>query len=183
LKALIDRVEIRGTSDIQATICWKAGIRQEVIIHRQMRKRAAERQWTDIELTNIKRLYPAAPRDTLLAAFPGKSWKSIVLKAWRLGLTRKRLTDCGAAVIGTQGRSDLPMERETGRLHVTASGSRRVVWEIQNLNPLQRLPSEEWKKGFVTRDSRNESLSNRPKLASTRLPDFATFCGNRHADR
>jgi hypothetical protein len=149
LKALIDRVELRGITDIQATICWKAGIRQEVMIHRQVRKRAAERQWTDIELTNLNSLYPAAPRDTILAAFPGKSWKSILLKAWRLGLTRKRLTDSGASVTGNQAPSDLSMEAETGCLHVTASGSRRVVWEIQNLNPFQQLPSERLKKGYV----------------------------------
>jgi hypothetical protein len=29
--------------------------------------------------------------------------------------------------------------------------------------------------GVTPRDSRNESLSNRPSLASTRLPDFAAF--------
>ena len=92
LKTLIDHVELRGDRDLEATIYWKAGIRQKVIIHRKYYRKLADSLWTGVEDRLLKQLYPALSGDTVMAALPGRSWKSITLRAMRLNLKRQRNT-------------------------------------------------------------------------------------------
>jgi len=88
LKLLIDRVEICGDSIIQATIYWKNGFRQEVSIHRPPSNSKLERRWTEEEIELLKQVYQSSLEEELLEAFPGRSWKGIAMKAYRLELAR-----------------------------------------------------------------------------------------------
>jgi DNA invertase Pin-like site-specific DNA recombinase len=143
LKALIDRVELKGQGDIEATVYWKAGFRQMVIIHRNRSWGAKERLWTDAEDAMLERLFRSSPKEALMAALPRRSWKAIAQKATRLGLTRQRRTSGVAGEEPSSERVDarLSWEEATQLVHITTSGNHRVRWEIQNLNLLQRVPS------------------------------------------
>jgi hypothetical protein len=88
LKLLIDRVELHGDSGIEATIYWKNGFRQEVSIHRPPSNSKLERRWTEEEIELLKQVYQSSSEEELLEAFPGRSWKGIAMKAYRLGLSR-----------------------------------------------------------------------------------------------
>jgi hypothetical protein len=85
LKCLIDRVEIRGGKEIEATIFWKAGFQQEVMIQRRP---CREKPWTDAEDDALKTVYPASPIDDVMAAIPGRSWHAITNRSQRLHLHR-----------------------------------------------------------------------------------------------
>jgi DNA invertase Pin-like site-specific DNA recombinase len=170
LKVLIDRVELKGNHDIEATIYWKAGFRQQVIIHRNRSKNLGEKLWTEAEDKLLRMLFPGSPQEVVLAALPGRSWKSIVLKAARLNLKRRKRTSTVAREKPWTEDEDsrLKLGIETGstptwlaselnkslssvskrikteglkRFPVPGSGRRQVRWEVQNLNPHQELPS------------------------------------------
>jgi hypothetical protein len=89
MKCLIDRVEIRGDKDIEATICWKAGFQQSVIIQRQRVEKSLKQPWTDAEYIVLKRLYQLSSVRDVMADLPGRSWRGIKNKAERLHLKRE----------------------------------------------------------------------------------------------
>jgi len=84
MKCLIDRVETRGEDKIKATIFWKAGFQQDVVIHRQRPGKCLKKPWTDAEVTVLKRLYKTSSVHDIMAALPGHSWHAIKNKAERL---------------------------------------------------------------------------------------------------
>ena len=92
LKQIIEAVEIRGHQDIEATIVWKTGFRQKVLISRPKSNSKMERRWTTDEDKLLEMLFPSSTTDTLMAAFPDRTWKAIYLRARRRGLTRDRRT-------------------------------------------------------------------------------------------
>jgi hypothetical protein len=89
LKCLIDRVEIRGGDAVEATIFWKAGFQQKIIIHRRRPMKSLEKPWTDAEKDTLKTLYPSFSVKGVTAALPGRSWHAITNKAQRLHLRRE----------------------------------------------------------------------------------------------
>jgi hypothetical protein len=88
LKLIIENVELRGSQDIEATIVWKTGFRQEVIIHRPKSNSKLERRWTEEEDGLLRMMYPSSSPDILMAALTNRTWKAINLRAWRLNLRR-----------------------------------------------------------------------------------------------
>ena len=90
LKLLIDRVEIRGTYDLEADVIWKTGFRQKVHIHRPLARSQRDRHWTDKEDNLLRILYPGSSIHATTAALPSRSWNAITARAFRLKLTRSR---------------------------------------------------------------------------------------------
>jgi hypothetical protein len=89
MKCLIDRVEIRGDGDIEATIFWKAGFQQRGFIQRQRVEKSLKKPWTDAEYIMLKGLYQSSSICDVMAALPGRSWRGIKNKAERLHLKRE----------------------------------------------------------------------------------------------
>jgi len=88
LKLLIETVELRGSQDIEATIIWKVGFQQKVIIHRPISNSKLERRWTEEEDGLLRMMYPSSSTDILMAALTNRTWKAITLRARRLNLRR-----------------------------------------------------------------------------------------------
>jgi DNA invertase Pin-like site-specific DNA recombinase len=88
LKLIIDTVELRGSQDIEATIVWKTGFQQKVIIHRPISNSKLERRWTEEEDGLLRMMYPSSSTDILMAALTNRTWKAITLRARRLNLRR-----------------------------------------------------------------------------------------------
>jgi hypothetical protein len=88
LKLLIEKVELRGTYDIDATIFWKTGLQQKVSIHRPSFR--SRREWKSIEDTSLIALFPSSPNDIIMSSLANRSWNSITLRAMRLGVKRER---------------------------------------------------------------------------------------------
>jgi len=47
--------------------------------------------WTTSDIRALRELYPDAPQDKIIAAFPGRSWKTIQMQAMAHGIKRNRL--------------------------------------------------------------------------------------------
>ena len=90
MKLIIETVEVRGSDDIEATIIWKNGFQQKVMIHRATSNSRLENRWTKEEEELLRMMYPLSSADTLIAALSSRSWKAITLRAHRLKLIRKR---------------------------------------------------------------------------------------------
>ena len=89
LKLIIEKVEIRGSEDIEARIIWKTGFQQKVIIDRPKSNSKLERRWTKEEDELLRLMYPGSSLGVVTAALPGRGWKGITLRAQRLKLSRK----------------------------------------------------------------------------------------------
>jgi hypothetical protein len=169
LKALIDHVELKSNNDVEATIYWKAGFQQKVIIHRNRHISLADKLWNEAEDQQIKQLFPSSSRAVVLAALPGRSWKAITLRAERLKLKRRWMPEKTTSVepwtedevnqlkLGFEKGLSIPLlAKDLNRNW--SSVSRRIKtmglkpvpilnlnqarWEVYNLNPLQELSSE-----------------------------------------
>jgi hypothetical protein len=57
---------------------------------RRMGLTTARHMWTGIEVLRLRRHYPTAPKEDLLAAFPGLRWKQIKGKASNIKVRRVR---------------------------------------------------------------------------------------------
>ncbi len=90
LKSIIESVELRGSQDIEATINWKTGFQQKVIIHRPVSNSKLEKRWTKEEDGLLRMMYPSSSADALVAAIPNRTWKAITLRARRLYINRIR---------------------------------------------------------------------------------------------
>ncbi|MFC2042248.1 hypothetical protein ACFLTV_01950 [Chloroflexota bacterium] len=89
LKLFIERVDIHHEGQvIEATIHWKTGQVQVVEICRARAKRNSVSLWTVQEKGLLKMLWPSASQETIKAALPERSWKSIAHQAYNLGLRR-----------------------------------------------------------------------------------------------
>ena len=93
LTLLIDRVEIRhNLSRIEATIVWKVGFRQTIIIKRPSMKSTKDKWWQAEEDDLLRMLWPSSSPEALTAAFPGRSWAAINQRASKLKVNRKSVT-------------------------------------------------------------------------------------------
>jgi len=86
----IDRIELRHERKlIEATIVWKSGERQTILIDRPRAKFARERRWQSDEDKLLKMLWPSSKKEIILAALPDRSWGAIEQRSLRLRLKRK----------------------------------------------------------------------------------------------
>jgi DNA invertase Pin-like site-specific DNA recombinase len=89
LKLIIEKVELRGNNDIEATIFWKTGFKQRVVIHRYSSGGNLDKRWTKEEDKIIAGMFPSSSPEMLKAALPTRSWKAIAMRAQRLKIMRK----------------------------------------------------------------------------------------------
>jgi DNA invertase Pin-like site-specific DNA recombinase len=91
LLLFIERVELLHERKLfKATIVWKTGERQTIVIERPQARFAKEKLWRPDEDSLLRMLWPSASKEVVLAAFPNRSWKAIKERGFRLGLHRKR---------------------------------------------------------------------------------------------
>ena len=91
LKLLIQRVELRHDREkIEATIIWRAGLEQKVIIYRLAARGSRDKRWADEEHKLLKMLWPSSSRKVVRGVLPGRTWKSICCHAHSLKLRRER---------------------------------------------------------------------------------------------
>jgi hypothetical protein len=88
LKLIIETVELRGSQDIEATVVWKTGFWQKVIIHRPQSNSKLERRWSEEEDGLLRMMYPSSSPNILIAALTNRTWKAITIRARRLNLRR-----------------------------------------------------------------------------------------------
>jgi len=90
LKLLIERVELRHDREkVEATIVWRAGLEQKVIINRCLARSNRDKRWTGEEDKLFKMLWPSSSREVVEAALPNRSWKSISCHAQYAKLKRE----------------------------------------------------------------------------------------------
>jgi len=90
LRLLVDRVELRHEScKIRAVVVWKTGFQQVINITRPLANYAREKRWTPEDENLLKMLWPSASRETIEAAFPGRTWVAINQRAERLKVRRE----------------------------------------------------------------------------------------------
>jgi len=90
IKLLVDRVELRHDANhIEASICWKIGLKQVVNIRRPVSNFAKEKLWRAEEDSLLRVLWPSSSREAIMAAFPGRTWEAIGQRAGRLKINRE----------------------------------------------------------------------------------------------
>lgn len=86
---LIETVELRHDQTlIEATIVWRAGLRQVVNIRRSKENLLRDKLWTEEEESLLEMLWPSSTPETIKAAFPARTWHALGQKALRKGLKR-----------------------------------------------------------------------------------------------
>lgn len=165
LKLMIETVELRGSRDIEATINWKMGFRQKVIIHRPKSNSKLECRWTKEEDDLLKMLFPSSPADAVRAAIANRRWKAIELRAFRLKISRyKTITrqrriwtaeeDAqieqhrynGLSYEEIANRMNLPVDMIAGRVrskrfNTSHASKKPIKWESSDLVSSQELSS------------------------------------------
>jgi hypothetical protein len=166
LKLIIEKVEIKGLYEIEATIFWKAGFVQKVLIHRPPSNSKIDRRWTEDEEALLRVLFKSSSDDDLQAVFPCRSLKSIKLKATRLKLKRARKSvnkrswsqeddknlehyySEGVSVEEISTRFDRGVSSVAKRIRINCLNDlsqtgrkRKFTWEASNLITLQRFAS------------------------------------------
>ncbi len=167
LKLIIEKVEIRGQYEIEATIFWKNGFRQRVLIHRPPSNSKLEKRWTEAEDRVLRETFLSSSQEAIMTALPGRSWKGITLRARRLHLARKRAVyrehpwseeyDEKLAFCYTKDETSVDIASELSQSDVSAADTihnntlnslvsrttriRKLRWESSNLIPSQQLTS------------------------------------------
>lgn len=91
LYLFIARIELHHERKlIEATIVWKSGERQVILIDRPRAGFATELRWRTEEDNLLKMLWPSSSQEAVLAAFHNRSWKAVSERAARLGVHRVR---------------------------------------------------------------------------------------------
>jgi hypothetical protein len=91
LKLIIDKVELRHDAEtIDATIYWKTGFYQRVIIQRARATNNQGSNWTEEENRLLETLWTDASIIAVQEALPGRTVSAIGNHARRLGLKRQR---------------------------------------------------------------------------------------------
>ena len=94
LKLIIEKVELRhDTKTIEATVYWKTGLCQRVIIQRARVKNDQGSVWTEEENNLLETLWRNTSFKAVLEAFPERTLSAIRNHARRLGLKRQRKTN------------------------------------------------------------------------------------------
>ena len=92
LKLLLIGVYLRHERyTVHATIRWKTGYEQKLTIHRPVIGYCDDTKWREEEVNLLKTLWPSSSRQSVIAAFPQRTWESIACKAQYLGLRRKHM--------------------------------------------------------------------------------------------
>jgi len=92
LRLFLERVEVHPIKKhIEATIIWKVGLRQSIVIERPESNGGKEKAWTSGEKEILQALWPSAPRHEVETSLPNRTWKGIQLLARRLGVRRQRV--------------------------------------------------------------------------------------------
>jgi len=91
LHLFIERVELQHERKlITATVMWRSGEQQTILIERPQARFTREKRWQPHEDDLLKMLWPSSSKQAILAAFPDRSWRAIAERALRLGVHRKR---------------------------------------------------------------------------------------------
>ena len=86
LRILLDKVTLEvDVKTVKAQLIWHTGVKQEILIHRPVRKQP----WTGAELTLLRENYETADKEELMSLLPGRSWASIKLRGRAEGLGRE----------------------------------------------------------------------------------------------
>jgi len=94
LKLLIEKVELRhDAKTIEATVYWKTGFCQRVIIQRARTTDNHGSVWTAEQNTLLETLWRNAPLTAVQEALPERTLSAIRSHARRLGLKRQRKTN------------------------------------------------------------------------------------------
>ena len=92
-EVLIQRIELRHDREkIEATIIWRAGLEQKVIIYRPVARGSRDKRWADEEDKLLKMLWPSSPKEVVQGTLPNRTWKSITCHAHNLKLRRERVS-------------------------------------------------------------------------------------------
>jgi len=87
---MIDHVEIEhNPQSIQATVIWKIGFKQRIVIERPVANSRKDRWWTNEQDSLLRLLWPTSTKEVLLAAFPGRAWRGIQSRASKIALKRQ----------------------------------------------------------------------------------------------
>jgi len=93
-KLIIEKVELRhDAKTIKATVYWKTGFCQEVVIQRAREAFDPASVWTEDENRILKELWRDAPIEAVLEALPKRTLSAIRNHARCLGLKRQRKTN------------------------------------------------------------------------------------------
>jgi len=92
LQLFLERVELRPSKrQVEATVIWKVGLQQSLVIERPASNGGADKPWVAEEDEILRLLWPSSPRHEVEAALPRRTWKGIALRAFRLGIRRSRV--------------------------------------------------------------------------------------------
>jgi hypothetical protein len=167
-------VELKDINPIEATIVWKAGFRQQVIIYRYRGKRDSLiiLYWTKAEDALLRKHYPVSPQDEVMSKLPGRTWNAITRRACKMGVRR---------ITGRQPAHQRRRWTSTEDKHLTegyksgksvellAKELDRSVYSIQgkaSSKKLTRLSGINWQESGISSESNNptsfqSSLSGR----------------------
>jgi hypothetical protein len=89
LRLVLQRVVIYpGERAIRTEVFWRTGLKQEMLIHRRVRKRG----WTEAEDTLLREHFETSSIPELMDMLPGRTWNSIYQHAHgKMGLTRSEM--------------------------------------------------------------------------------------------
>jgi hypothetical protein len=177
LTLLIDRVELRhDRSHVEATIVWKAELKQVVTIQRARPNYNSEKRWREEEDNLLRLLWPSSSWEALLAALPERTRLSITMRATRLRLSRQGIRktpensrtwtaaddDLLRELYTQQGATTkeiadkLVRTAEAIETRLSALKIRRpkelwhykhhAVWQADNFKVMQELTSHPWKR-------------------------------------
>jgi hypothetical protein len=91
LKLLIEKIELHhDTKSIDATIYWKIGFHQQVIIQRARAAFNQDNIWTDEEDKLLETLWPNASLKAVVETLPRRTLSAVRNHARYLGLKRRR---------------------------------------------------------------------------------------------
>lgn len=92
IKLIIERVDLKHDGHtVNATIVWKTGFEQQLVIHRPVIGYCSKTIWSDEEVDLLRALWPSASKTCVVSSFPQRTWESLSCKARSLGLKRKHM--------------------------------------------------------------------------------------------
>jgi len=90
LKQIIERVEIvHSKSQIEASVIWKTGFRQKIVIERPVGNSRRDRHWTAEKDNLLRQLWTRSSQAEMQQSFPDRSWDGITARAAKLRLSRE----------------------------------------------------------------------------------------------
>jgi hypothetical protein len=94
LKLIIEKTELRhDAKTIEATVFWKTGFRQQIVIQRARAAFSEDNLWTDKEDKILETLWPNSSLEAVLEALPKRTLSAVKNHARCLGLKRRRKPD------------------------------------------------------------------------------------------